>query len=388
MKTLSASSTVTIQGLAMRKRAQGEHVYNFAAGDPVLSNHQSIIHRAMKHMEKGVCPYPPIDGIPELRRLAVDWMNTVYHTQYSPANTLVTCGGKFALFAIMHSLLQANDEVLILAPYWVSYPDIVKMGGGIPKIVPTSSKNDWKVTGKDLLQHATKNAKILIFNNACNPTGVLYSEEEIKEILVVAKNLGLIVVSDEVYSGLVYESNFVSCGAFPEHKQRVIVVQSCSKNFGMTGWRVGFVFAMESVIKRLSTLQSQSTTGTPLASQWAAVGAMENNIEVNNYVKEAMRQRRDLFVDTFNSLFPTHIERPKSALYAFVPLSSMGIHHISNSALSCEKLIATDNIALVPGSAFGAEGYIRFAFTESEENIYRGLHHLQQAVYRLVGGKL
>lgn len=144
---------------------------------------------------------------------------------------------------------------MISAPYWVSYPGIVKMAGGTPKVIPTTSENGWKITAQDLLQHIGKNSKMLILNNACNPTGVLYSKQEISDILAIAKKHDLIVISDEVYSGLVYEEpGFISCGAFPEHRERVLIVQSCSKNFGMTGWRVGFVLGPEDIHQALHVL--------------------------------------------------------------------------------------------------------------------------------------
>lgn len=386
MKTLSPSVTVTINAIAMKKKMNGERVYNFAAGDPVLNNHQSIIDRAIRQAEKKFCPYPPVEGIPELRSLVAEWVNITCLTQYTKENVLVTCGGKFALFAIVYALLQPNEEVLIPAPYWVSYPDIVKMAGGTPKVVPTRPENGWKITAQDLLQHITKNSKMLIFNNACNPTGVLYTQQEINDILSIAKKFDLIVISDEVYSGLVYEEpGFISCGAFPEHRERVLIVQSCSKNFGMTGWRIGFVLGPEGIIKRLAILQSQSTTGVSTISQWGAVGALENAEEVNSYVKESMRKRRDVFVSTYHSLFPIPIEKINSALYAFVPLSSMGVQNMTDSVAFSEMLISSDNIALVPGTAFGVDGYVRFAFSESEENIHQGLHVLKQAINRLVG---
>jgi len=378
MKVFTPSATVSINGMAMKKRAIGERIFNFAAGDPVLDNHPKIIQKAIEHAERRKCPYPPVEGIPELRSLAAQWVNASCQTNYQKENVLVTCGGKFALFALIYSLLQENDEVLIPVPYWVSYPDIVRMGGGKPTIVNTSVTNGWKVTAKDLDKHASERSKILIFNNACNPTGALYTKGEISEILSAAKRLGLIVISDEVYSGLVYDGHrYISCGSFPEYQDRVIIVQSCSKNFAMAGWRVGFVLGAESIIKRLSILQTQSTTGTSVSSQWAAVGALEHAEEVNCYVREKMKQRRDLFVRTYNSLFPIQIEAIPSALYAFVSLPSMGVLHTADSAAFCEQMIASHNIAMVPGAAFGAEGYVRFAYSESEEEIVQGLRALQ-----------
>jgi len=381
MKTISASATVTINSIAALKRKCGELVHNFAAGDPILDNHPSIINSAMEHVKKGVNPYPPVEGILELRRLAAEWVNATCQTQYAKENVLVTCGGKFALFAFFYSLLQSGDEVLIPEPYWVSYPDMVKMAGGVPSIVPTQAENGWKLTPRDLVAMITEKSKMLIFNNACNPTGVVYTRQEVSEILDVAKKFDLMVLSDEVYSGLVYEEpGFVSCGAFPEHSERVFVVQSCSKSFGMTGWRVGFALGPEKVIKGLTSIQSQTTTGTALVSQWAAVGALENAAEVNVYVKAAMKKRRDLFISIYNSLFPMQLDKIESALYAFVPLYSMGVKGITDSVAFCEQMIKNGNIALVPGTAFGVDGHVRFAFSETEENINQALHALKKAI--------
>lgn len=383
MKTLSPSATITINGIAAKKRMNGERVYNFAAGDPMLTNHHAILERAAHQLQSKFQSYPPVEGISELRSLAAQWVNDTCHTRFSKENVMVTCGGKFALFASIYTLLEPDEEVIIAAPYWVSYPDIVKIAGGVPKIIQTHAETGWKLTADDLYQNATKNTKMLIFNNACNPTGILYTKQEVHDLLNAAKKLDLIVVSDEVYSGLVYEEEFISCGSFPEHDERVIIVQSCSKNFGMTGWRIGFALAPEWIIKKLAVLQSQSTTGVSLVSQWAAVGALEKFQEVNAYVKEAMNERRDVFVRTFNSLFQNPLSEIKSALYAFVSLNSMGIQCSHDSVRFCEKLIASDNIALVPGTAFGVEGYVRFAFSESEEEIAQGLHALKQALDRL-----
>lgn len=386
MRALSASATVAINAMAGKKSMNGERVYNFSAGDPELANHSRIINRAVQQAEKKYCPYPAVEGLPELRTLAAEWVNASCGTHYYKENVLVTCGGKFAIFAILYSLLQSNEEVLIPAPYWVSYPEIVKMSGGIPKIVMASEENGWKITAKDLAQHVSKNTKMLIFNNACNPTGVLYTRQEIEDILALAKKYDLMVISDEVYSGLVYEKpGFISCGSFPEYSERVCVVQSCSKNFGMTGWRVGFVLGPENIVRTLSHLQSQSTTGVSVISQWAAIGALENAEEVSSYVKESMESRKVMFTNTYNSLFSTPIEIIKSALYAFVPLTSLGIRYTANSEEFCGRLIASDNVALVPGAAFGVDGYVRFAFSGLEEDIHQGLHVLKQAIWRSIG---
>lgn len=383
MSKFFPSATVTLHGLAMQKRKNGERVYNFAAGDPVLNNHPAIIETAIRETQKQRSPYPPIEGIPELRQLAAEWMNRSCQTQFSKENVLVTSGGKFGLFALLYTLLQQDDEVLIPAPYWVSYPSLVTMANGVAKILPTRPESDWKLTAPDLLQHVSKKIKILILNNACNPTGTIYTKQEISDLLDAAEQAGLTVISDEVYSGLVYgKASFVSCGDFPRHQDRVIIVQSCSKNFGMPGWRVGFVMGTESIIKRLAVLHGQSTNGTALMSQWAAVGALENAVEVNAYVKNAMRKRRDIFMDIYNSLFSEQIVMPESALYAFVPITSMMEGNL-NSVAFCEEVLRRGNIAIIPGVAFGVEGYVRFAFSETEEEIFHGLHALKHIVEKV-----
>lgn len=381
MKALPASATLTINGIAKKKRLNGERVFNFAAGDPAIKNHPYIIKKAIEQTEKGYCPYPPVEGLPELRRLAAEWMNKNCQTNYSAENVLVTCGGKFAIFTFIYALLEPRQEVLIPAPYWVSYPAIVTLAGGVPKPVVASYKNSWKITPEELAAHITPNTKMLIFNNACNPTGALYTRQEVENILNFAKKHDLIVISDEVYSGLVYEPpGFTSCGAFPEHKERVHIIQSCSKNFGMPGWRVGFAFSPENEIKNLIALQGQTTTGTSLVSQQAAIGALGNASEVNAYVKESMRKKRDLFIATFNALFPVPLPNIPATLYAFVPLSSMGVPSGLDSTHFCEKIIASHNVALVPGIAFGVEGHVRFAFSESEKDIKQGLEALKLAI--------
>lgn len=364
MKNILPSPTVAINTLALQKKRAGEHIFNFAAGDPILPNHESIVKSALRITEKRYVPYPPIAGIPELRKAAADWVS------YPVEQALVTCGGKYALFAALQTLLEPDDEVLIPAPYWPSYPEIVRLFSGVPKIVP----GQWKITPQDLQAHLTEKTKILIFNNACNPTGVLYSREEVREILAFSKRAGLMVLSDEVYSGLVYEGEFASCGDFPEYRDLVVIIQSCSKNFGMTGWRVGFAFGPKPLIDVMTALQGQCTTGTCFVSQWAAFGALEQASAVIAYVKGAMQSRRDLFVQTYNQLFPEKLASPPSSIYIWAPIAE------KDSVAFCKRALQEANVAIVPGIAFGAEGYVRFAYSEVEQDIVHGLTALRKVL--------
>jgi aspartate aminotransferase len=370
------SATVSINTIAQLKKNAGETIFNFAGGDPALVNHPCILAGAAKGMQHGLVPYAPLSGLPPLRKLAAEWVNRQYGCEYSPQNVLVTCGGKFALFAALHALIGPHDEVLISAPYWPSYPELVRLCEGVPRIIETQAENEWKVTPEELKKHLGSKVRVLIMNNANNPTGTLYTQEEIREILQIAKEGNWIVISDEVYSEIVYDQNtFVSCGAFPEHRERVVITQSCSKNFGMTGWRVGFVFAPEPLIQAMTSLQGQTTTGTSSMSQMAAISALENAPEVTAYVKKAMEERRECWMNGLNKHFGFHCPAPASTIYSFIPLDLFGNSSASSLAV-CEQILKESNVAAVPGIAFGQEGYLRFAFSETPETLEKGLASL------------
>ncbi len=277
---------------------------------------------------------------------------------------------------LCQAFIELGDEAIIIAPYWVSYKSMVEMYGGKVVVVETEEKNEWKVSARDIQKLISDRTKLLFINNASNPTGVLYSKEELIEILRLAKEHGILVVSDEVYGSLVYgKEAYYSCAKFAEFVDNVVVVQSMSKHFGMTGWRVGFVFAGQEIIKRLTTIQGQSTGGTSTISQWAAVAAFENADRVVESIRNAMSARRDIFVNTFNNLFGTKLPKPKSAFYFFVSLKALGVD-TNDSFAFCRKVLDEANVALVPGVAFGKEGYVRMSFGGYEKDIVEALRVL------------
>jgi len=375
---IAASVTVSLNNLA-REKAKTEQVHNFAAGDPAIACHPSIMMRAKETLDLSYHMYPPVKGLPELRKLLVDWYNEDYRAHFEIEDSLVTCGGKMALSLSLQALLRPCDEVLILSPYWVSYPDIVRLFKGVPKIVKTTAEKNWKVTVEDLKGALTVRTKVLIINSANNPTGALYTKEELKSILQFAKENQIVVISDEVYSEIVFdEHRFVSCSSFEEFKDHVIIIQSCSKNFGMTGWRVGFALAPKEFISVLAVLQSQSLTSAPLICQKAAIGALEKRKEVSGLIQEEIRKRRDLFLLEFNKRFGVTLQAPISSMYLFVSLQDLGIDSL-DSVWFCQELLKKGNVSCVPGMAFGQEGYVRFAFSESEKNIKAGIEALQKA---------
>lgn len=376
---LAESATVAVNSLAVEKKSRGERVYNLSAGEPIIPPHSIVAKAALNAIKSGKTLYPPVAGLLELRRAASAWVNKTYGAHFSPQQTLITAGGKFAVFAAIQACVKPGSEVIIISPYWVSYPAIVKLFGGKPVIVNTKSENKWELDVKLLASKIAKRTKMIIVNNGGNPTGVLYSKKVMSKLVNLAVKHNIILLSDEVYSGLTYSGKYISVGSFPKGKNNVLVAQSCSKHFAMTGWRVGIVFGPESVIKVLTQIQGQSTTGTSTVSQWAAVAAFNNANKIILMVQKTIRKRRTVFVNTFNKLFLTKITPPPVGLYCFFPLSALGVF-THNSKQFCLSALKRGNVALVPGIAFGQEGFLRASFGAPEKELVSALNALKKFV--------
>lgn len=376
-KDIKESSTLRINALANKKKNSGEKIYNFSIGEPVIDNNDLIIQGTIEALKNKRAGYPPAAGISELLDLSAAWLNKKYRCQYDLKETMITCGGKYGIFLTLQALLDAGDEVIIISPFWVSYPEMIKIFGGTAKIYETEEANGWRVDVPRLGKLISEKTKAIIINNAANPTGHLFSREELGGILKLAHDNNIFIISDEVYSGLTYDNNrFISSGEFPEFKDKIIIIQSCSKNFAMAGWRVGLVFGPPEIISCLSVLQSQSITNTSIVSQWAAVAAFRKAEEISSEVRKAMQARRDCFVRTFNELFSKKISAPPSSLYCFISLFDLG-RAGNNSDEFALELMDKANIALTPGSGFGKGDYVRFSFGISENDIKEGLAALK-----------
>ncbi len=382
------SATLAMNALAAQKKNNGEIVYNLTVGEPMIDTPEVIRQAAQKAMDEGKTLYTPPAGIPQLREASAEWINTTFGSSYTTDNAIVTCGGKHGLLMTLQALLEPQDEVLIIAPYWVSYPSMVSLCGGVAKIISTSEEKNWKILPEDIAAACSSKTKILILNNGGNPTGVLYTKEEIQNILKIAEKKNLIVISDEVYSGLVYDNKqFVSVASFAQYQENTIIIQSCSKHFAMTGWRVGFVFGPAEFITTLETLQSQSTTGTSSISQWAALAAIQNADTLVPQINSEMQIRRDAFVQNFKKYFGLDIVAPSAGLYAFISMNTFGIHPDVRSGLGlqasetdslawCMQILQEANVVFVPGAPFGAEGYVRASFGVKIGDVEAGLKQL------------
>jgi aspartate/methionine/tyrosine aminotransferase len=363
-----ASPTVAINSLVQKKKAAGERIYNLSIGEPMIPTHTSVVMAAENALRNGYTHYAPGLGIPELRIAASEWMNRVYKTQYQKENTVITCGGKFGLYALARTVLGPDDEATVVAPFWPSYPSLIEMTGARVNIAATQEIAQWKISPDDLRNRITQKTRVIFFNNACNPTGALYTRDEMQSLLQVAAEKNILFISDEVYSGLTYEGEFISAGSFPEFKNNVVVVQSVSKHFAMTGWRVGVLFGSPELIAVLGDWQSQSTTGTSTISQWAAVTAFQNGEQISAEINAEMRVRRDALVEAIRNKLNVPITSPMAGLYVLVSMEEMGVEK-NDSIAFCEELLTNTNVALVPGQPFGAEGYVRMSFGGAVEEI-------------------
>lgn len=392
---IKTSITVQINALAQAKRAAGARVFNFSAGEPKLPTPQVVKEAAKHFIDTGDICYPSPAGMPELRDLAANFVNSHYGSSYNKDECTVIVGGKLGIYLGLQYLLgnsspiRTNDEkigVLIPVPYWVSYADIVNIFNGTVHFVYSSEAEDWKVTPESLAKAYDKNVKVLLLNNGVNPSGALYTEKEIKAIMEFAKKHDITVIADEVYSGLVYDNgSYASCAAYPEYKENVILIQSCSKNFAMTGWRIGFMFAPVAFTKVMASLMSQSTTGVSLISQHAAIAAFKNEKEIIADINEQMTIRRDLMVKTLKVNFDMpNLKNPPATLYVFLSLKDLGVPAGMSDEEFCLQALDKANIASVPGSGFGQAGYMRLSFTPSLEDIKDGVEALAAFVKTLV----
>lgn len=365
---IEESATVAINSLVKEKIAKGENVINLSAGEPVVEIPDFFQKYSDEAFSKNMILYPPAAGLPELREVCMNWLNNKYSTEYSLDEIVITPGGKFGISILLQSLVEKDDEVIIFSPYWVSYPSMVKLFDGKPVVVQTKYENNWDIDFNELEKSITHKTKVMILNNASNPNGKLYSKETVLNLLELCEKYDIFLISDEVYSELVYDNEeFVSVGQFPQFKDRVAIVQSFSKMLGLTGLRVGFTATNKELSKILIKLISQSTSGVSTTAQWIVYKTLLEHPEYSEFIKEQMQTRRDFISKSLK------IEKVKSGLYYFLPIKNG-----QNSEEFCKELLLNNNLAAVPGIAFGQEGFVRITFGQTEKILKDAIKILTQ----------
>ena len=382
---ITPSGTMAISNKAKMLKQEGKPVIGFGAGEPDFATPSYVIDDVKKASENPENhKYSGVAGLEVLRNEISRTTNLYSGFNANPNNIVVSNGGKHAIFNTLISILDKDDEVLIPAPYWTTYPEAVKIAGGIPKVIKTNFTDNFKVTVDQLNENLTNKTKALVWVSPSNPTGTVYTKEEAEIIFEWAFKNNIWIISDELYEHLVYEGEKTPSPAIydPELKN-TIVVNGVAKAYAMTGWRVGWIIANDEVISIAKKIQSHATSNVSNLSQIAATSALQNGLEETNIMKEAFNKRRISAFDVFNNIDNIKIAKPNGAFYLFPDISyycNNKIKNVSNSIEFCDWLLEEHYIAFIPGEVFGAEGYFRCSYALSENELSEGLKRFSEAV--------
>ncbi len=382
IEKLSPSLTIAISQKARELKAQGRDILAFSAGEPDFDTPEVIKYEAIKAITDGFTKYTDVAGIPELLEAIKIKLKRDNHIDYDLDEIIVSNGAKQSLFNIFAVLLNEGDEVIIPAPYWVTYPEIVKYHDGKPVIIQTDEKTDFKITPDMLKKAITKKTKALILTTPSNPTGSVYTKDEIKALSDVLKDTDIWVISDEMYEKLIYEGKFTAVASVDENMyKRTITVNGLSKSHAMTGWRFGYCAAKnKDLIKAMIKLQSQSTSNINTITQKAAIAALLGKADKDvEEMRKEFQKRRDFVYNAFNSIEGLSAIKPAGAFYIFVNHKKI----VKESMAFAMDLLEEKGVAVVPGIGFGSEGYFRFSFATDFETINRGIKRIEEFVKEL-----
>lgn len=385
IERVKPSATLTINAKAAELRSQGKEVISLAVGQPDFAPPQSVLNGAKEAIDKVMTKYTPAAGLPEVLDAVCDYYNRFYFAGAKRQNVIITNGGKQGLYNLMQILLDPEDEVLIPAPYWLSYPDMVLLADGKPVIVPTEAEKNFLVTKEDLEKYLTPKTKVLILNTPSNPTGCHYSQEEFDEICEWAISKGLYIISDEIYDQLVYPPASPTSASkwFVKHPENVAIVNGLAKSFAIPGWRVGYVIAHEKVIKNLSKLQGQSTSNVCSVAQMATLKGLSGDLSFLEENRQKFIERRDYIVQRIQEIKGVVCPVPMGAFYVFPRVDALYTDKINNSTKFCEYLLDEASVALVPGAAFGDDRCIRFSYAVDIETLKKAMDQIIKAIEKL-----
>jgi aspartate aminotransferase len=384
VQALEPSATLAMAAKAKQLKAHGKTVYDFSVGEPDFITPRHIRQAAAAAMDAGHTHYTPVAGIPELRAAVARQYQQRHGLEYSPQQIVVSNGAKHSLHNVFTALLNPADEVIIPAPYWVSYAELVKLTGARPVIVPTREADDFKLRPAQLQAALSPNSRMLLICSPSNPTGTIYSPDELGQLADVAIERDLLVVADEIYERLVYGTHrFASFATLrPALPQRTVTVNGVSKAYAMTGWRIGWTLSPAEVARSMESLQSQETSNPSSISQYAALAAVEGPQQCVDEMLAEFSRRRDYVRGRIAQLPAVTCPEMGGAFYAFINIRahlgrSYGGVRVDDSAQWCLELLAQQGVATVMGSAFGAEGYARISFATSVENLRAGFDRIE-----------
>ena len=383
MATISVSSTMKVAADADKMRREGVDVVDFGAGEPDFPTPDNIKNAAIEALTKNFTKYTPAGGTQELKQAVCERHKADYGTSYTPAECVITVGGKHAIFGVMQAVINAGDEVIIPVPYWVTYKDVVNYSGGTCVFVETDEANGFNLTAEMIEAAITPKTKLVIINSPSNPSGAVLPREEFERIFAVTSQRNIWLMTDECYCRFLYDSEPFSIASVPGAKDTVIVAGSLSKTYAMTGWRIGFALGPKPVIDAMMKLQSHSTSNPTSIAQKAAVEALRGPQGSIDVMLAAYKERRRFVIDRLRQIPGVTLAEPQGAFYAYPDVSvAFGKKGIHSSMDFCERLLSEAHVAVVPGEAFGTAKHIRISYATSMHEIERGLDR----IHNFIGG--
>lgn len=379
-----ASMTLVIAAKGKAMKAEGIDVCSFSAGEPDFPTPQHIVEAAKQALDEGKTRYGPAAGELRLREAIAHKLQTDNHLDVSPQQIQVTNGGKQAIYNAIAALIDRGDEVVIPAPYWVSYPEIVKLAEGVPVMIPTNAESEYKITPQQLQEAISDRTKLVVLNSPSNPTGVVYSPEEIRALAQVILEHDLLVLSDEIYEKLLYDdAEHLSIGSLPGLGDRTITCSGFAKAYSMTGWRLGYLAAPLELIQATTTLQSHSTSNVCTFAQFGAIAALTDpqSPPCIETMRQAFDQRRQYMYDRLSQLPNTSVVKPKGAFYMYLNIGKLGLP----SYEFCERLLEEHHVATIPGIAFGTDDCLRLSYATDLASVEKGLDRLETFVQTVSG---
>lgn len=380
MENLSPSVTMAITALGRELKAQGRDILSFSAGEPDFDTPEIVKNAAIKAIKDGCTKYTAVEGITETKKAIIKKLNKDHGLTYELNNIIVSNGAKHSLFNLCQVLIEEGDEVIIPAPYWVTYPEQVKFSGGVPVFIETDDSSDFKITAEQLKAAITPKTKAIILNTPSNPTGAVYTREELEAIGKVLEDTDVLVWSDEMYEKIIYDGmEFTSAASVSDDMfQRTITINGLSKAVAMTGWRFGYIATPKvEIIKAMTKLQGQVTSNINSMTQVAAIPALQGDADADiEMMRVEFEKRRNIAVESFNSIKGVTCVNPKGAFYLFVNIKDI----TPDSMKFAADLLEEKGVAVVPGLAFGMEGYFRFSFATDLPSIQEGIKRIRDFI--------
>ncbi|HOW35978.1 MAG TPA: pyridoxal phosphate-dependent aminotransferase [Candidatus Omnitrophota bacterium] len=374
IKSLLGSTTLAITAKAKELKAKGVDVVNFGAGEPDFDTPDFIKKAAIDAIDKGFTKYTPSVGTLELREAVSQKFKKDNHLDYAINQIVVSCGAKHSLYGLIQVMVDEGDEVILPSPFWVSYPEMVKLSGASCKILETSAQNNFKITADQLNKAVSARTRLLILNSPSNPTGSVYSKKELEGIAEICVKNNIYVISDEIYEKLIYDSDeYTSIASFgKEIYNLTATVNGVSKAYSMTGWRIGYCGAPSEIIGYVQKFQDHTTSNPASISQMAALAALKAPPESVTAMCREFKKRRDIMMQCLDKIPQVSYVRPQGAFYVFCDVSRLKM----KCAVAAERILTEANVAVIPGDGFGAEGYIRLSFATSVERIQEGVQRI------------